>query len=216
MASALGRPRDPAPVGSLWLPCCVGPRRHEHRRVLPELQRLFNRDVQVDTVPESIEASLPCVIASTLRGALGSSSGARRSARDSRTTSFQPLRRPTTRRPGRSTRRHGCSRQASRGSSPFRAFSGRIPRSPTGWHDGTPILYFGTAGSVRARIRALVRFGAGEPVGHWGGGYLWQLEYCEAFRVAWREVAKPRDVERDLLAGFAAHFGGLPFANIVG
>lgn len=84
------------------------------------------------------------------------------------------------------------------------------------WHDRTPILYFGKADSLRERIRALVRFGAGKPVGHWGGRYLWQLEGCEAFLVAWREVAGPREVERDLLADFAAHFGGFPFANIVG
>jgi hypothetical protein len=84
------------------------------------------------------------------------------------------------------------------------------------WHDRTPILYFGKADSLRPRIRALVQSGAGEPVGHWGGRYLWQVEGCEAFLLAWREVAKPREVERDLLADFAAHFGGLPFANIVG
>jgi hypothetical protein len=84
------------------------------------------------------------------------------------------------------------------------------------WHDRTPILYFGKADSLRERIRSLVRFGAGEPVGHWGGRYLWQLEGCEAFLVAWREVANPREIERDLLADFAAHFGRLPFANIVG
>jgi hypothetical protein len=84
------------------------------------------------------------------------------------------------------------------------------------WHGETPILYVGKADSLRARIRALVRFAAGEPVGHWGGRYLWQVEDSQSFLVSWREAEKPRELERELLADFAAHFGGLPFANIVG
>jgi hypothetical protein len=35
-------------------------------------------------------------------------------------------------------------------------------------------------------------------------------------RFAVHVSAKPREVERDLLADFAAHFSGLPFANIIG
>lgn len=84
------------------------------------------------------------------------------------------------------------------------------------WHVGTPILYVGKADSLRARIRALVRFAAGEPVGHWGGRYLWQVEGSQTFLVGWREGDDPRELERQLLADFAAHFGGLPFANLVG
>lgn len=84
------------------------------------------------------------------------------------------------------------------------------------WHAGTPILYVGKADSLRARIRALVRFAAGEPVGHWGGRYLWQVEGSETFLVGWRENDNPRELERELLADFAAHFGSLPFANLVG
>lgn len=84
------------------------------------------------------------------------------------------------------------------------------------WHDSTPILYFGKADSLRSRIKLLVRFAAGQPVAHWGGRYLWQLADSSSFVVGWRENQEPRALEEDLLADFAAHFGALPFANIVG
>lgn len=72
-------------------------------------------------------------------------------------------------------------------------FKGRDPTVPIAtlqarWHDGTPILYFGKADSLRTRIRALIRFAAGDPVGHWGGRYLWQIADSAAFVVAWREA----------------------------
>lgn len=84
------------------------------------------------------------------------------------------------------------------------------------WHAGTPILNVGKADSLRARIQTLLRFATDDPVGHWGGRYLWQVEGSEAFLVGWREEDDPRRLERELLADFAAHFGSLPFANLVG
>lgn len=49
------------------------------------------------------------------------------------------------------------------------------------WVDGTKVLYIGKAGSsLRTRVQALVGFGNGQPVAHWGGRYLWQLcSSCE-------------------------------------
>lgn len=103
---------------------------------------------------------------------------------------------------------------------PSGRFKGRDPTVPVAtlrarWHDGTPILYFGKADSLRTRIRALVRFAVGDPIGHWGGHYLWQIAESAAFVVAWREAEQPRALEGDLLSDFAAHFGALPFANIL-
>jgi hypothetical protein len=91
-------------------------------------------------------------------------------------------------------------------------FKGRDPTV----RDGTPILYFGKANSLRQRIRALVRFAGGDPVGHWGGRYLWQVAGSSDFLIAWRESDAPRALEADLLADFTAHFGELPFANLIG
>ncbi len=106
-------------------------------------------------------------------------------------------------------------------SNPGGRFKGKDPTVPVvtlraRWRDGTPILYFGKAISLRDRITQLVRFAAGRPVGHWGGRYLWQVAGSDSFLVGWRESDEPGDLERDLLADFAAHVGALPFANIQG
>lgn len=99
-------------------------------------------------------------------------------------------------------------------------FKGRDPTAPVErlrerWRDETPVLYLGKADSLQQRIEALVRFAAGEPLGHWGGRFLWQLDDSDAALVAWREHPEPCALEADLLRDFEAHFGSLPFANIL-
>lgn len=54
-----------------------------------------------------------------------------------------------------------------------------------GWVDGVDVLYVGKTNDLRQRIGLLRRFGKGEPVAHWGGRYLWQLEDAAALRVAY-------------------------------
>lgn len=82
------------------------------------------------------------------------------------------------------------------------------------WLTDTPVLYLGMTTSLRRRVQQLVQFGAGEPVRHWGGRYLWQVADSQEFVVAWRAVAAPIAQKRALLAKFAARYGQLPFANI--
>lgn len=98
-------------------------------------------------------------------------------------------------------------------------FKGKDPTVPVDvlrsrWHAETPLLYVGKANSLRRRVRALLQFGAGDPIGHWGGRYLWQLADSESLLVAWRDDDDPRGLELQLLAEFRSQFGSLPFANI--
>jgi len=60
-------------------------------------------------------------------------------------------------------------------------------------------------------------FGAGEPVGHRGGRYIWQLSDHRDLLVCWCAVLdRPaRDVERELIACFAGVHGCRPFAIFV-
>jgi hypothetical protein len=59
-------------------------------------------------------------------------------------------------------------------------------------------LYVGRARSLRRRITALARFGSGQPVGHWGGRYLWQLADHEDLAIAWRTSDEPVALEASL------------------
>ncbi len=60
------------------------------------------------------------------------------------------------------------------------------------------------------------RFGAGEPIAHWGGRYIWQMSDSPALLVAWRETSleDPRLVEQAYIAEFVRHYGQRPFANL--
>ena len=85
----------------------------------------------------------------------------------------------------------------------------------------SPVVYIGKAGgmtsraTLQKRIRQYMRFGQGEPVGHWGGRYIWQLENHMDLIVCWKTtIQEPRDVEKQLIHQFEKEFGMFPFANI--
>ena len=75
------------------------------------------------------------------------------------------------------------------------------------------VLYIGKSSNIRRRIRELIRFGYGERSAHWGGRYLWQVDNCERFIIAYREEALPEEAERFLLSEFHVCYGKYPFAN---
>jgi len=85
------------------------------------------------------------------------------------------------------------------------------------WVGGATVVYVGKATSLRTRVRQLVDYGGGKPVGHQGGYPLWQLPDPDALRVAWLEDAAFTELEDHLLRSFAATHGGrLPYANTAG
>lgn len=104
-------------------------------------------------------------------------------------------------------------------------FKGRDPNVPittlaAAWVPETQIVYIGKGDDLRQRLRTYARFGAREPVGHWGGRYIWQLADAAELLVAWRELddaGTARNDERGLLERFAElHHGQRPFANLTG
>lgn len=108
-------------------------------------------------------------------------------------------------------------------------FKGRNPNVPAGelqanWVKDTCVVYIGKAGggtsraTLRKRIGQYIRFGSGEPVGHWGGRYIWQLEDADDLLFCWRaakESEDAKDLESKLIADFKSQYGGArPLANL--
>ena len=83
------------------------------------------------------------------------------------------------------------------------------------WVDGAEVVYIGKADNLRRRLRQFMRFGAGVPIGHWGGRLIWQLSRSAELLVAWRETPGevPKEVETRMLAEFRSARGKPPFAN---
>lgn len=90
------------------------------------------------------------------------------------------------------------------------------------WVEGPEVLYVGkaTTGSagrrgLQKRVEELRRFAAGEPVGHWGGRYVWQLQDRDDLLVAWHVTDEDAAaVESRMLGDFVDRYGALPFGNL--
>ncbi|HVX28920.1 MAG TPA: hypothetical protein VHA53_00465, partial [Nitrolancea sp.] len=68
---------------------------------------------------------------------------------------------------------------------------------------------------LRRRLDEYRRYGAGEPVAHTGGRYIWQLADSRELLVAWREEPAALALEQSLIQSFKAmHDGKRPFANL--
>jgi hypothetical protein len=86
------------------------------------------------------------------------------------------------------------------------------------WVTGASVLYIGKAKieRLRTRLREFADFGAGRPIGHWGGRLIWQLSDSGELLAAWKETpvgVDPKLVEAELIARFRSAYGKPPFAN---
>jgi len=98
-----------------------------------------------------------------------------------------------------------------------------IPTLQANWVEGAKVVYIGKAGSLtgratlRSRLWQYMRFGMGDPVGHWGGRYIWQLADAATLLVCWKATPteEPGGIESGLIQEFKRrHNGKCPFANI--
>ncbi len=83
------------------------------------------------------------------------------------------------------------------------------------WVPDTDTLYIGKATSLHARLGQYAKFGAGRPIGHWGGRYIWQLADSAEVLACWLPTSdNPAFVESQLIAQFVSLHGMRPFANL--
>ena len=110
-------------------------------------------------------------------------------------------------------------------SNPGGRFKGKDPSVSSAvlqssWVADCAVVYIGKADVANRRLKQFARFGAGEPVGHWGGRYIWQLADSGDLLVGWHAISwgeEAREYEKRLLAHFASsHDGARPFANLTG
>lgn len=88
-------------------------------------------------------------------------------------------------------------------------FKGGNPSVPietleAAWVHDAHVLYVGKADAgqsgrrgIRARFDEYLRFGMGQPTGHWGGRYVWQLAGTDELMICFKPCTDPRDEERD-------------------
>jgi hypothetical protein len=104
--------------------------------------------------------------------------------------------------------------------SPAGHFKGRDPTVPVStlaakWVTGARVMNIGMATTLRQRLDAYRRYGEGQPVGHQGGRYIWQLADSDHLLVAWKATEEdPADAEASLIRAFMNEYGALPFANL--
>ncbi|GIK61827.1 MAG: hypothetical protein HND40_06610 [Ignavibacteriota bacterium] len=99
-----------------------------------------------------------------------------------------------------------------------------VPDLQSKWVEKTLVVYIGQAGggasdaTLKKRLRQFMKFGQGQPVGHWGGRLIWQLKNNRKLKICWKTLITedPREVEKNLIQQFENHYYKKPFANIAG
>jgi|GEM_PF-2502710 len=112
-------------------------------------------------------------------------------------------------------------------------FKGENPNVEIGelfsnWVAGADVLYIGRTGgttvngfvseaTLRKRIKQLLQYGNGRPVGHRGGRYLWQHKNSSDFRIYWYTCVdeNPVTLEQNIRKEFLDEYNQRPFANLV-
>jgi hypothetical protein len=83
------------------------------------------------------------------------------------------------------------------------------------WVTDAEVVYIGKGNNLRRRLREFAKFGAGQPIGHWGGRLIWQLAEAPSLIIGWKATPDrdPSSSEAEFIADFRRIHGKPPFAN---
>lgn len=119
--------------------------------------------------------------------------------------------------------RHAADRPRFLVRNPAGHFKGDDPTAPRAvlaslWNSASQVVYLGaTTRPLRTRLKELVAFGSGQPVGHWGGRVMWQIANAMELLIAWRTTSRtPSDLKSELLREHERLVHRVPFANLRG
>ncbi|MBW8001377.1 MAG: hypothetical protein FVQ80_05080 [Planctomycetes bacterium] len=92
------------------------------------------------------------------------------------------------------------------------------------WVEDTIVIYIGQAGggksnaTLYSRLKQYMKFGQGQPVGHWGGRLIWQLRNHKDLLICWKTTPEedPRLIEKNLIHDFTKLYSKRPYANLRG
>jgi hypothetical protein len=73
------------------------------------------------------------------------------------------------------------------------------------WVESCSVVYLGKGDNLQRRLKQYARFGAGDPIGHWGGRYIWQLSDSAELLVAWKRCEEGQtaaELESEIVARF--------------
>jgi hypothetical protein len=103
-------------------------------------------------------------------------------------------------------------------------FKGEDPSYPLSvveqnWVPHASIVYVGKAGGskgLRQRVRQLIDFAYGKPIGHRGGRMLWHLSDWSSLQLQWTICQKGSEdmIESEVISRFRQKYGNRPFANM--
>lgn len=88
------------------------------------------------------------------------------------------------------------------------------------WVNGAHCVYIGMATktdstNLRRRIKTFRQYGNGQPVGHQGGRYVWQVADASDYLIGWKTMTgHPRPAEHAMIHQFTRQHGRHPFGNI--
>lgn len=96
------------------------------------------------------------------------------------------------------------------------------------WIPGAIVIYIGQSGGMRrdkwseqtlnSRISTLIKFGQKQPVAHWGGRCIWQIQNYQDLVLSWKpfpdKVKDPQKLKNEMIQEFKSIHGKRPFANL--